>query len=223
MVGRRLIDLDFDAWLEHVFGHAVPFQGQAWYFAPDCDWWDPKPEQAVAHITRLFERPGRLLNTFADSQIAQGFWYLLHDASLSGLTAESVPLAQRTHAVRSMEIVFREIFAPRCAAALSHLNEGGDNPLNQICYMWWDIIPLPMARGDDEIGELDLAVLAVARRILILPNVACQEAALHGLGHATGPLRREIEGIIDAYLSANPGLRPALRSYAAAARSGCVQ
>lgn len=223
MTGRHLTDLTFDDWVEHVFAHAVPFHGQAWYFEPDCDWWDPTPEQAVAHFTRLCATPGQLTEQFSDGQIAQGFWYLLNNASMHALIDASVPLAGRTEAVRLMAQVFRNVFQPRCAPVLSHLDEAGANALNTICYMWWDILPLFAEPGGHRPNPIDDACLSVMRETLALANPACQESALHGLGHWAGAYPLFVAGAIDDFLTAQPNLRPELKAYALAARSGCVQ
>jgi hypothetical protein len=68
----RLRHLSFEGWLEHAFGHEVPFQRSPWFFDLDSDWWDPTPDEAVSHLTQLFEHPEPALRWFTDSQIAQG-------------------------------------------------------------------------------------------------------------------------------------------------------
>lgn len=224
MTGRRLTDLSFEDWLEHVFGHEVPFNGQPWYFEPDCDWWDTKASQAVSYVTRLFHQPERLLESFADSQIAQGLWYLLNDVDGGmRLTDGSVALAIRTEAVRAMTAVFERIFDGRCAEVLSHLDEPGARELNGICYMWWDILPIGAAAKPARPDEVHEACLGTMRGILKLSNPACQESALHGLGHWATAYPEFTQRTIDTYLAANPNLRSELKSYALAARSGCIQ
>jgi hypothetical protein len=84
--------------------------------------------------------------------------------------------------------------------------------------MWWDMIALP-----DDTARMTGVVLDVLRECLRLPSQACQEGALHGLGHLSYRSRREVEAIIDGYLRREPGLHPALRSYARSAREGSVQ
>ena len=82
-------------WIEHAFSHEVRIQQAAWYFDPNHDWWDPKPVEAVAYLTRLFEDPERTLCWFSDDQIAQGLTYLV-GTSASGdngwLSAMEVPV-----------------------------------------------------------------------------------------------------------------------------------
>ena len=59
-------------------------------------------------------------------------------------------------------------------------------------------------------------------RILRLQSVACQESALHGLGHWAVDYNTIVRPIIDGYLSDNRALRPELRAYAEGARVGGV-
>jgi len=57
---------------------------------------------------------------------------------------------------------------------------------------------------------------------LALDSIACQESALHGLGHWHGAYPDEVEAIVDRFLAAHPTSRPELLTYARSARSGCV-
>jgi hypothetical protein len=51
---------------------------------------------------------------------------------------------------------------------------------------------------------------------------ACQESALHGLGHWQRDHDRQVNAIIDGFLAANPHIDARLIRYANAARCGCV-
>jgi hypothetical protein len=73
----RLTDLSFEEWIEHAFSREVRFQQAVWYSDPNQDWWDPKPGEAVAYLTRLFEDPAQSLYWFSDDQNAQGLTYLV--------------------------------------------------------------------------------------------------------------------------------------------------
>lgn len=220
-------DLSYDEWIDYVFDHAVPFSGEAWYRDHEADWWSPRPEQAVAYLTRLFDSPDQLLDRFADSQIGQGLYYLV-DNSISNhclpLAGGEVPVDQRVKCIYAMLSLFIRIFEPRCPPILSHRDEPGGNELNRICYMWWDVMPLAAAtsksRSPDPIHD---ACLAVMRSTLALPNPACQESALHGLGHWGRAYPEFTAATIDAYVAANSKLRPELLGYANSARTGCVQ
>ena len=59
--------------------------------------------------------------------------------------------------------------------------------------------------------------LRTMARILGLQSLACQESALHGLGHWQPGHDRQVCAIIDGFLAANPEIDPRLISYAKAA------
>jgi hypothetical protein len=59
-------------------------------------------------------------------------------------------------------------------------------------------------------------------RILGLKSLACQESALHGLGHWQRGHDRQVSAIIDSFLAANPEIDTRLIGYANSARCGCV-
>jgi len=219
-------DLSYPDWLNYVFDHAVPFYEQAWYFEPEADWWSPRPEQAIEYLARVFETPEPLAEEFSDSQIAQGLHYLIDNgagAYCRFLLDGSVPLDTRMACIEAISTVFARLFQPRCEPVLSHLDEPGGNALNRICYMWWDIMPIGATTAPPQTDPIQQACLAEMRETLRLPNPACQESALHGLGHWARAYPEFAATTIDAYLAANPKLRPELVRYAEAARSGCIQ
>jgi hypothetical protein len=219
-------DLSYDDWINYVFDHAVPFYEQPWYFEPDGDWWNPHPEQAIDYLTRLFENPEPLTEQFADSQIGQGLYFLVSASAGSYcrfLTDGSVPIEARVACIEAMDSVFARLFQPRCEPILSHLDEPGGNELNKICYMWWDIVAVGAISKPNRADPINEACLGVMRDTLKLPNPACQENALHGLGHWAHVYPEFTGTAIDAYLAADPKPRPELVRYAQAARSGCVQ
>lgn len=221
-MATRLTDLTFEEWLRHVFDHAV--SDPAWHFAPDAEHWDGPPALTVAHLARLFNDPLPAAAGYNDAQLNQGLWYIVHTACSSHtlvLHDESVPMAKRVACVRAIATLYRTLFATRCSSHLGHLSEAGANPLNLVCYMWWDLIPLTPSPGSRAWAELDEAVLDVMAQTLRLSSIACQEGALHGLGHWAGGYPARVRSIVDGYLQ-QPELRPELRAYAEAARAGCV-
>ena len=88
--------------------------------------------------------------------------------------------------------------------------------------MWWDSFPSIGLDGDPNLGQLQQTALAAMADILRLDSIACRESALHGLGHWQLQRHGDVEPIIDAFLAANPAIRPELAAYARAARSGCI-
>jgi hypothetical protein len=218
---ERLKFLSFEDWVTFVFDHEVG--GPQWYFDPKAPFWIGPAVLTVSYITRLFEDPLPFLSGYSDEQLNQGFWYLVSNGAsdmMFALNDESVHLEQRIRCLKSFRLLFEHVFAAHCSPHLSHFDEAGARPLNSACYMWWDLFPLCPAPGSREvIGNTALEVMA---EILALDSLACQESALHGLGHWRRAYPNEVEQIIDRFLDANKTSRPELIAYAKSARTGCV-
>jgi hypothetical protein len=89
--------------------------------------------------------------------------------------------------------------------------------------MWWDLLPIAGAPGDPSRRTFDRAAVDVMADVLALDAVACQESALHGLGHWRSAYPDAVEAIVDRFLASATRARPELVAYARSARSGCVQ
>lgn len=219
-----LSDLTFEQFVEFQFGHAVRANGNPWYCDIDGDWWAPEPRTGIAFLTRLFSDGPQALQWFGDAQIAQGLTGLINTMAVGDqpwMRDPLTPADERAKACEAVSRFFADVLAPRCSPALGHLSEEGA-ALNGVTYMWWESFP-GFANPDDPDREaVDEAELACLKSILALDSAACQEAALHGLGHW---VRREprCERIIDDYLAAGGAARPELIGYAQAARRGCIQ
>lgn len=226
MTGRRLVDLEFEPWVEHVFSHDVPYQGIAWYFDVAADTWDGSSALTVRHITRLFDDPAVALEYFSDAQIGQGLYYLI-DSGAGGLALslldEAVPLPARQECLGAIPRLFERLLEPRVAPVLGHRDEKGARPLNMVTYMWWDIFPVAAtANPGSPPDPINATILASMDRILGSRHPAIQESALHGLGHWASAFPAETAAIIDAYLTRTPEIRPELLAYARAAKQACV-
>jgi hypothetical protein len=88
--------------------------------------------------------------------------------------------------------------------------------------MWWDIIPIGPQPNDPGRMDLDREILGVMESTLQLDAIACQESALHGLGHWHYGYPKQVAEIVDAFLQSHEGLGAELRTYAANAYRGCV-
>jgi hypothetical protein len=227
--------LSFEQWIAFAFDHPVPDRGEPnWYHRIDYDgeWWDPSasPETTIAYLTLLFENAHTVLTPFSDAQVNQGFWFLVDNSGsdhMFALLDQSVPWSKRKRCFTSIFTLFEHFFAPRCSTHLSHLDTMETDtsmvsPLNMVCYMWWDILPIHGRPEEPERRELDLMLLEVMRLILDLDSDACRESALHGLGHWKYTYPREIKAIIDAWFARNQEATEDLKAYAFAARRGRV-
>jgi hypothetical protein len=226
MSARRLTDLEFAPWIDHVFSHPVAINGAAWHFDVDADFWDGPPALSARHLARLFEDPAPPLANFTDAQIAQGLWYLV-DSGAGGLVGSaldaSLALAERLRFISSIGTLFERLIEPRIAPVLGHLDEKGAAPLNMIAYMWWDIFPAAGgAKMNSQPDPIEAAILAVMTQALNSKHPAIQESALHGLGHWARACPGIVEPAIEWYLEHASGVRPELINYARAARTGCV-
>jgi len=217
----RQDDIDLTEWVRIVFGEASwgslrGGPGDDRYYevcGPD--------RTTLTRLTEVFVHAQDLLAPYPDGALGQAFWNLSFDA-FYGLVNESIEWDVRQGLILSLEVLFRDFFAKRCEPVLGHLSES-DNPLNLACYMWWDFdcwgsVPDPLTRN-----PLDCAYLESMRAILRIDHAACQESALHGLGHWHSRHSRAVEEIIDEFLVRERDVPQSLREYARNARRGCVQ
>jgi hypothetical protein len=222
-MAKQITFLAFEEWVRFLFDHEVG--KPQWYFAADAPYWMGPADLTVEYITKLFNDPLQHLSPYSDAQLNQGFWYLVSNGggdSMFALTDESVASEKRVACLKSFSSVFEKLFAARCSPHLSHLDEKGAAPLNSACYMWWDILPLLAQPGVASHQAIDEAALEVMAEILAIDSPACQESALHGLGHWQSQYSAEVEQIIDRFLASDLKLRPELIAYAKSARGGCV-
>lgn len=225
---HELKKLNYEGWVRYVFDH--PVTNPAWHFDIGSPWWDETadPTLTVSYLTRLFETSSESLARFSDAQINQGFWFLVSSGGSSHMLTlfdPQVPLADRIRCVESIFDLNRGLFAPRCAPLLGHIMTQAEyeaNPLNSICYMWWDIIPLYGKSGNPAREALDDAALEVMEKCLSLPAPACQEGALHGLGHWQSAYPERVTAAINAYLESSGSSSPELNAYAQNAHRGYI-
>jgi hypothetical protein len=219
--------VDLRKWIGWIFDQPVPEPSLYWN-QEELGPLDPDAG-ALAAVSSLFENPTVLL-PYSDAQLSQGFWFLCGAESnlMRGLGNESIPWEARVRLIRSFSSLYRELFMARCTHHLSHLIRGHCaealeiSPLNSPCYMWWDFDCWVASPDHPLYRKLDAEYLEVMRQTLALPHDACREGALHGLGHWHRAYPRETTAIIDQFLDRNKNIREDLRSYAMAARCGCV-
>jgi hypothetical protein len=213
----------YPEWVRHIFDH--PVSDPAWYWALEADTTEPPATTCVAYLTQLFTDPKPILARYTDAQLNQGFWYLVSNACsnyMFTLLEPEVVWPARQAGLRAITNLFAQLFANRCSPHLSHLDERGANSLNGVCYMWWDLFPTWGQPESSTETLVDAELLAVMQRVLALNALACQESALHGLGHWQRRYPTVVKETIDMYLKRQPRLDPRLRQYAFSARRGCV-
>jgi hypothetical protein len=201
--------LELTEWVDVVFGGASPREAR-----------DDSDRATLLRLCEVFENAATVLKPYPDQVLNRAFWDLSSDA-FHATSKESIDWAVRERFIRSFEPLFREFFAARCQPVLGHLSEEG-SPLNTPCYMWWDFDCWVAATDPLERNPLDSAFLESMEAILAIPHVACQESALHGLGHWYRAHSAKVGQIIGEFLKQNPDLSKDLRSYAQSACYGCV-
>ena len=205
---------------------AVPFED--WVvgvFDPTVE--DPWPpvEQELEYLTRLFSDPIGTVEGLSDEEIGVGLWSVLDSGGAGtalALNDATLPLDARIACVHQIRTLYRELFVPRCAERLGHLSEQGGR-LEMICYMFWDVAVFGGPPGEREGNLFEDAVLDVLEDTLYLEHAACQESAIHGLGHRVSRHPERAPAILDRWLRTGPIRDARLRIYAEAARTGCGQ
>ena len=145
--------ISFDAFLDYLFGYPI---GPSGFREAGEDWWDEQeaPDLAVAHLARFFEAPEVALERYPRAQIDRGLWFLLGESGhLQPLFDSRLPWEDRRRALLGIASLYRRLLAPCCTPYLGHLDRGPEppDPLNSICYMWWDLFPTWGLHG----GEAD--------------------------------------------------------------------
>jgi hypothetical protein len=204
--------MDFEDWVVAVFDESVE---------------DPFPPlaEALAHLTRLLADPVAALEGLTDEEIGIGLWSILDSGgtgTVLALNEEALPLDERIACVRLMPGLYRELFVPRCEERLGHLSEQGGR-LEMICYMFWDVAAFGGPPGTREGNLLEDAVLDVLEDVIRLPHAACQESAIHGLGHRVGRHPERAPAVLERWLRLDLARDPRLVDYARYACSGCIQ
>ena len=225
-MGKRLTNLTFEEWLAYVFDRPVPADpGKAWYWDWEADQWDENPADVIRFLTQAFENASPVFHSYTDAQLKQGLWYIASIACsnhMFALLETSLPWPERQRCISSIHPLYEQCFSKRCGPYLSHLNEAGPNPLNLVCSMWWDIIPMYGRPDDPARTVLDQAILQVMESTLQLDSLPCRESALHGLGHWQHTYPERVGEIINRFSMAHRDLPKALEEYMSSAFTGYV-
>lgn len=224
-LGERICT--FDEWIALIFDREsdTPLNRA---FQTDMFYCINENTQHVVYYNRLFAEPAQIIGHYDDDQLGWGLRMSIvegGESDIDTLEDSSLPWLERKRAIEMMYNVYEQIFEPRCdPTVLSHTlitrrSDDEHSALNDICYMWWDIIGIS---GRSE-PEINVTAIGVMECILAnLTNPACWESALHGLGHYQRFDPPRIRAAIDGFIAKHPDLDPRLREYANAARYGAV-
>ena len=200
---------------------ARPTSDDRWQWDAEIE--EPHGEESARFITKLFTEKEHL-EEYLDEQVCLGLDYIINPAFSNHMFffyEDDVPLKTRLDCLSSFESLFNGYFAEHCSATLGHLDQQPSNAVNRICYMWWDVIPLFGHPEEPMKKKLDQPILDLQKQILSIDSIACQESALHGLGHWQCKYPQEVDDIISDYLRKAAPTKE-LHAYASAARVGCV-
>ena len=230
LVGEDRRPLSFDAWLGYVFDR--PVHGEAWYWQEDengvdLDWWEPEPLTISDYMIQLFENP-HVLECYSDEQVNLAIWYMLGPSTCTyreTALRDIVPVERQQRWVRAILPLYRDLFAVRCSDAFGHRNDGPEppRPLNSACYMFWDLDNFYEIANSTWHKHLVGPVFNTLQEILKLDSLACQESALHGLGHLQESHPERVAQAIRRFLKNSGKLHPHVRAYAEYAMKGYVQ
>lgn len=186
---------------------------------------DRHPRLSLELTSRLFEDVANIATPYDNLQLKNGLWQLVSEITspLYVLRDGTIEWTIREKCIQAIYTVCNDLFAKRCDAYLSSKTREENNPLNTICYMWWDTFPIYGQPENPESAALDNAILVLFEKILTIKAVATQESTLHGLGHWQPYYPLQVKRIVTAFLDQSASLQPGLREYAERAIVGAVQ
>lgn len=200
-----------------------PDTGVEWYF--DIGFIAPNltTDEAVAYTEQVFSRSRLYADRYSERQVCLGFNYLMNPSCSEHcylLLDTKVAEPRRSRVFSAMYTVFSEVFKSRCADTLARSGVAGRGTYGATCYMWWDVFPRHGVPSQDNLRNTDEAILGTLERILHIDSDACQESAIHGLGHWHSGYPEAVERILDTNTSR---ITTTLRQFALEARTGNVQ
>ena len=203
-----LREATLDELIDFVFDHPEP-RLDADGRREDWNWTvDLEVEIDAAHqltlMTELFRGAAARLRQFSPAQIDQGLWFMFGAGGsewFSALLADrELPWPARRAVIRALYDLYDGL--------LAHIE------VESARYMLWDMLLDPFHGDYAEIADTCFETLV---RVLSLPNVECQAAALHGLGHLKHP---QTTRAVSEYLRDQAPPDPDLRQYAERVRRG---
>lgn len=214
--------MNISEFTEYLFDR--PANGTEWYFSNDHE--DPSvaKDLLVRLAAETFKGIAKTSSQFDERQVCMGLQYLINPSCgpIPYLYLDkSIDFPLRRDAIIAMEVVFRDVF--------SHLNvernlyrnsKSAALSYRETCYMWWDLFPRHGVPRQSDMEETDTVICQTICSILMIDNLACQESALHGLGHWFASRPDEVVKAIESYLPRAP---VELKQYAADAMQGRIQ
>jgi hypothetical protein len=212
--------MDYKAFVDFLFNRDSSAE---WYFDLGFESPDLPAEVVATYATRLFQNIGGYADALSERTVCLGLNFVINPSCSNFSFAffdVSVPERSRIDLIASMFEVFRQCFSRKCSNQLSHKETVASLTYNNVCYMWWDVLPRHGVPQQPALESADAAIIDVLTKILALDSIACVESAIHGLGHWHAAYPDSVAKIIRA---SAPMLPSSLRAYAAAALAGNIQ
>ena len=225
-------DLSYEGWVTHIFDHPI-LELQWWWQDEDSGYYQywpgerQDPVRSLAYLTRLFQESGKLPGRFTNWQIDQGLNYLVSNSCsdyMFVLTNVDLPWTDRRACFDAMITLYRDLMATvyqHTSEELFRLGLQNEQP-TYACSMWWDVIPLYGSMPVPDADLIDEAVINIFEQVILMDSEACQESAIHGLGHWHFGVPDRTEPIVKRYLARND-ISPGMREYAQQALYGNIQ
>ncbi len=210
-------------WLKFVFNHP---HDREWYFSLHKPTYFKAPHQELVRlITATCIYCGTDLRSYSNAEVKDGIAYIFNNSCSDVIFAimdEQVAIQQRLEAIHAIKLLYKDCFEVRCTATLISGVGKGANPLNEICFMLWDVMPFTNWNKSAHKTALYDAAVDVLEYALTLSNPACKESALHGLGHMLIYHSIKIGPVFERFLAQlKPGDKQ-LFLYAQAAARGAI-
>lgn len=216
--------MDYEAWFHNLLGQSMAWEASDFdrLGALEAEVAEVSLAETGRMISVLCERSGQHVAELGADAMGELIWYAMGSGTEWWRFYEDVAVETVESTILSLRALYEHCFAP-------HLTEWrgvgtASAKLETACYMLWDIDGGPdTVVIHAESDRLRAACYGVLSFALSLPSLACQESALHGLGHSIFTRAEPGRSIIDKWRSSAPDIPPELEQYANAAWSGCVQ
>lgn len=201
-----------------------PADGLEWYFRDDHE--DPSlPKNLLVGLAAdIFRGVAKIGSQFSERQVCMGLRYLVNPSCgpVAYLYLDaSIDFGMREQAISNMQFVFSDLFARKLdKVGVYRGHSGVPMGYGETCYMWWDMFPRHGVPRQVDMERIDSVICQTIGSILDINVLACQESALHGLGHWFSSRPDEVEAVVKSFL---PRVPSALRQYAFEAMQGMVQ
>jgi hypothetical protein len=228
--------MEYQVWIDEIFNRKQVDEFDLDWSDDFCDrLYKMEGEEILRLISLTFEQSGTDLMPFSDVQASFGINFLTNETRdpMHAVYDINIPLAIRRQTIESFVPLYRDFFTKRCDDCFSSDTK---NPLNTRCYKLWysdhpDIYCFLQGNGPDA-NEMCETFIDMLEKILFIPHTACQESALHGLGHSImrcsfskeypKSYSRRMLVVIDQNLQSSIGNKNLIQ-YAKQAKTGQIQ